>query len=648
MKLLIVGGTGLLSGAVLKEALRHNIEVTIVNRGKKSKLVPDGAKVIIADYRDKDVMIAALDGTNFDAVIDFICYNKEQIQYSIELFAPYCAQYVFISSACVYDYSKIGIKTEDDDKVFKEWDYSVNKWDCESHLTKMAKERGVNYTIIRPCITFDDSRIPYGMMPPYGYHWTFVERILNEKPIVRWNGGTTRWSMMRVEDFAVGLVGIIGNKNAYNQAFNICGDDAYSWNDVIGCVEDILQKKAILYDITSEEYSIILPDKKGRILGRSSDLVCSNKKIKEFVPEFHITYSLRQGLEKTIKAYREGNYQKGIDYAYDASEDRIVRESCKIHDINTRDYNLRFIDYIGNATLKEKLRYYVYSQKMIMLGNGRMIPVIGFGTFPYKKIIVNNLRKAIQGGVKLVDTSDNYGNEEYVGEGLSELDLSEVTIISKFSQPHRTCELDHCFEESKKKLGKLNIYLLHWPYPYLWKLQWRKMEELYNAGKCDAIGVCNFDKGHMRELLSFCRIKPALNQIERHPLFQQQELVDYCIANEVAVMAYSPVARMDSELQNSPTLNTIAKKYKKTVNQVILRWDIETNCIPIPASSSELHIKENFDIFDFCLDVEEIALIKNLEKGKRIRYNPRTRFSFRERFRFLTYRVKNYFNKKRD
>lgn len=273
------------------------------------------------------------------------------------------------------------------------------------------------------------------------------------------------------------------------------------------------------------------------------------------------------------------------------------------------------------------------------LNNKYVIPSIGFGTFPYKDVIVNNLRKAILGGVKLIDTSDNYGNEEFVGEGLAGVDLTGVTVISKFSQPLRTKELDNCFEESKKKLGKLNIYLLHWPYPYLWKKQWRKMEDMYLAGKCDAIGVCNFDMGYMRELLSFCRVKPAINQFERHPLFQQQELVDYCQHNNIAVMAYSPVARMDKSLQESPILNAIAKKYNKTVNQVILRWDIDTNCIPIPASSSEQHIKENYDIFDFSLTVNEIEGINRLEIGKRIRFNPRNRFSLRERIRFLICRI---------
>lgn len=277
------------------------------------------------------------------------------------------------------------------------------------------------------------------------------------------------------------------------------------------------------------------------------------------------------------------------------------------------------------------------------LNNGYTIPVIGFGTFPYKEPLTTCLPIAIEGnGVRLIDTSDNYQNEEYVGKGLARVGLSKVTVISKFSRPLRTNELEKCFEESKNNLGAINIYLLHWPYPYLWKKQWRKMENLYLTGKCEAIGVCNFDLGYMKELLKFCKVKPAINQFERHPMYQQQELVDFCQENDIAVMAYSPVARMDKRLHESPVLKEIAEKYGKTVSQIILRWDIDTGCIPIPASSSEKHIAENYDVFDFFLTEEEIESINSLEKGERIRYNPRTRFTRKEKIRMFIYKCGIY------
>lgn len=275
------------------------------------------------------------------------------------------------------------------------------------------------------------------------------------------------------------------------------------------------------------------------------------------------------------------------------------------------------------------------------LNNKYVIPSIGLGTFPYKESLEKSLPFAInKENVKMIDASDNYGNEEFVGKGLRQVDLTSVVVVSKFSQPYRTHELDICFEESKKTLGALNIYLLHWPYPYLWKQQWRKMEDLYLAGKCDAIGVCNFDMGYLKNLLSFCRVKPSINQFERHPLFQQRELYEFCLANNIVVMSYSPVARMDEDLQNNDILKRLSDKYGKTINQIILRWDIDTGCIPIPASSSENHIHENFDVFDFSLKNEEIDAINSLEIGKRIRFNPRTRFSLQNKISFIKSRIK--------
>ncbi len=380
MKLLIIGGTGLLSGALVQEAVRNGIEVTVLNRGRKSKNTIKGVKVIKADFHNEEDVIAALQGKHFDAAIDFICFNKEQMEYSVRLLAQHCNQYIFISSACVYNYAIPGMKTEDSEKVFEKWTYSVNKWASECYLRDIAKKQNINYTIIRPCITYDDSRIPYGIMPPYGYHWTIVGRILEGKPIIRWNEGTTKWNMMRVEDFVVGLVGVIGNKKAYNQAYNISGDHAYSWNDVINCIERVVNKKAICYDMSSDEYTQLSNDVKGNIYGRSYDLICSNQKIKNLILEFKTNYDLQEGIRKTIEAYKKNNYERGIDYHYDATLDRIIIKSCKERGISSSTYNLGFVDYLGNATIKDKLMYYATRNNLRIIKTKFGIPLIRFAT----------------------------------------------------------------------------------------------------------------------------------------------------------------------------------------------------------------------------------------------------------------------------
>ena len=280
----------------------------------------------------------------------------------------------------------------------------------------------------------------------------------------------------------------------------------------------------------------------------------------------------------------------------------------------------------------------------IKLNNHLLIPCIGFGTFPQKDELFVSVSEAIIDGYRLFDTSDNYNNEDFLGSAIKTHVIQNTTdnliVISKFSQPFRTRILKQCFAESKEKLNNyLNIYLLHWPYPFLWKTQWRIMEDLYLSGKCQAIGVCNFEIDKLRALLKICRVKPAINQIERHPMFQQNDIVNYCKENGIQVMSYSPVARHNKELFNSKILKRIAEKYNKTVNQVILRWDIDTGTIPIPGSRSVEHIKENIDLFDFSLDKDELEQILSLESGKRIRFDPKTRFNWKEKIRFLFLRI---------
>lgn len=277
------------------------------------------------------------------------------------------------------------------------------------------------------------------------------------------------------------------------------------------------------------------------------------------------------------------------------------------------------------------------------------LPVIGYGTFPNTEELLESIPKAYKAGYRLVDTSDNYDNEEYIGKGI--LNYKDCILITKFSQPYRAYEVKRCFSESSERLlRKPDIYLMHWPYPFLWKIIWRQMEELYLKGECNAIGVCNFKVKRLKQLLRFCRVKPIINQIERHPLFQQNEIVRFCKNNSIQIMSYSPVARQTPILHNSEILKELSRKYGKSINQIILKWHITKETIPIPASKSEEHIKENIALFDFELLDDEIMKIDALEKNMRIRYDPDKRFGKKERFYFflipIKYILKKYILKK--
>lgn len=367
MKVLLIGGTGVLSTAVAKEAVRQGISVFMINRGKRP--LPDGVELLKSDKDDFDRIKLLIGDNTFDAVIDFLCFTDAQITRSFNFYKQYTQQYFFISSCAVYDTRKKGIKTEDSPKVLPIWKYSVDKWASEEHLYKMAAEAGVNYTIVRPGVTYDDTRIPYGIMPPYGYHWTLVERIKHGKPVIRWNKGKNRSSMMRVEDFAVGVVGLIGNPKAYNEAFNICGDEAPTYNDVITVVEKWLGKKAVFIDVTPEFYANQIPNQKGEILGgRGLDAVSSNEKIKSVVPTFRQTISLEEGVVKTLEVYENDHFQKGIDWVFDAYQDRTAKMWCKNNGIDTSLYNLEFVDYLHSANRKDKINYCIaYYQNNVFI-----------------------------------------------------------------------------------------------------------------------------------------------------------------------------------------------------------------------------------------------------------------------------------------
>ena len=247
MKLLVVGGTGVISYAVVMEALKQGIEVTCINRGRsKSQQLPKEVELIIADYHNKDVITKELKGKYFDAVIDVICYKPSDIEYSVSLFKDVCTQYIFFSSCAVYNKGKGDyVCNEESPLINSIWNYSISKVECENKLVELAAKYNLIYTIVRPAVTYGNTRIPYGITPPYGYHGTLIQRIINNKPIVLWDEGRAFSTITRVEDFAIGLVGLLGNPKAYNEIFNVVGDERYHWKDVIDELGRILNRHPV-------------------------------------------------------------------------------------------------------------------------------------------------------------------------------------------------------------------------------------------------------------------------------------------------------------------------------------------------------------------------------------------------------------------
>jgi nucleoside-diphosphate-sugar epimerase len=363
MKLLLVGGTGVLSTAITQEALKKNIEVYMINRGHRMEFIPPNVHLLKADIKNRKQVLSLLQDMHFDAVIDCICYTEKDIEYSFNLFKDKTVQYFFISSCAVYNKVIDGVCEEDSPKVFPVWEYSVNKNKCEDFLIRLANANQINYTIIRPAVTYGNTRIPYGITPPYGYHWTIVERILHGKPVITWNNGENRSNITHVDDFAVGVIGLLGNQQAYNEAFNIVGDETPSWKNVLDILSNLLNVEVRTIDIPSEYYAKEIPSRKGEILGRSMSRVHSNKKIKSTVKDFKQNISLKDGLKKTLDYYQSHNYIYGIDYTFDADTDRIIAKYAKRNGISRKDMNLHFIDYLHSNNPNDKYNYFICRNK---------------------------------------------------------------------------------------------------------------------------------------------------------------------------------------------------------------------------------------------------------------------------------------------
>ena len=257
-----------------------------------------------------------------------------------------------------------------------------------------------------------------------------------------------------------------------------------------------------------------------------------------------------------------------------------------------------------------------------ILANGVKMPSIGFGTYKLidKVETVNCIKEAIKIGYRQIDAAYFYKNEDIVGRGIKEsgIQREEIFLVSKlWNDEHGYENVMKAFNRSLKNLGVdyLDLYLIHWPNK-LNSDTWRAFEELYMQGKVKAIGVCNFKQGHLEELKKTAKIMPMVNQIEIHPFSIKNDILTYCESNNIQVVAWSPIAR--GRVFNNNLMIELSNKYKKSISQIVLKWHIQRNIIPIPKSSNEFRIKENMDIFDFEISSEDMKRINSLNEGDNI------------------------------
>lgn len=261
------------------------------------------------------------------------------------------------------------------------------------------------------------------------------------------------------------------------------------------------------------------------------------------------------------------------------------------------------------------------------LHNEVKMPYFGLGVYLSKdgNEVINAVKWAIQSGYRHIDTAAIYNNEEGVGEGIRESGIprEDIFLVSKVWNSEQGYDSTiKAFETSLQKLNTeyLDLYLIHWPVKGKYKETWKALEELYRQGRIRAIGVSNFLQHDLEDLLTEASVVPMVNQMEFHPYLVQQDLLDFCRSKNIQYEAWSPL--MQGKIFEMDVFKEMALKYKKTIAQLVLRWDLQKGVVTIPKSSKKQRIIDNAAIFDFSISKEDMVILDKLDKGKRFGPDP--------------------------
>ncbi|WP_295819935.1 SDR family oxidoreductase [uncultured Deinococcus sp.] len=320
MKVLFIGGTGIISSASTQLALDRGVELYLLNRGESSRPTPQGAHVLTGDIRDAASVTAALGDHEFDAVVDWVAFTPEHIETDLALFTGRTRQYVFISSASAYQTPPQTLPvTESTPLRNPHWQYSRNKIACEDRLIRAYRDGGFPVTIVRPSHTYDRTLLPFDG----GY--TVVNRMRQGRPVVVHGDGTSLWTLTHHADFAKGFVPLLGHPAAIGETYHITGDEWLPWNAIYETVAHAAGVKADLVHVPSDVIAVADPEWGAGLLGdKAHSMIFDNSKIRRIVPEYRCVIPFWQGAREIMAWYDADKSRQRVDEGMDATMDALV------------------------------------------------------------------------------------------------------------------------------------------------------------------------------------------------------------------------------------------------------------------------------------------------------------------------------------
>jgi nucleoside-diphosphate-sugar epimerase len=324
MRVLFIGGTGIISTASTALAAERGIDLTLLTRGRRVANLPAGVKTLAVDI-DDPAAAAALRDTSFDVVVDWIAFTPAHIERDLHLFRGRTRQYIFISSASAYqkpatDY----LITESTPLANPFWEYSRNKIACEDRLLKAYREEGFPVTIVRPSLTYGETQIALAVNS-WAKSYTVVDRMRRGNKVIVPGDGSSLWVITHNTDFAKGLVGLLGLEQAIGHAFHITSDEVMTWNQFYNIVATAAGVEPQLVHIASDFIGACLPEALGGLIGdKAVSVVFDNSKIKRFVPGYCATTPFGQGIRRTLAWFDADPARRQVDAEANAKWDKLI------------------------------------------------------------------------------------------------------------------------------------------------------------------------------------------------------------------------------------------------------------------------------------------------------------------------------------